>query len=93
MMYHYSMEGGILGAVALLVGILVLISMAPLILGNTDNGCRQVPGYDVEDPAKSTGWAKECLLTANTGQTSFNIVAIFPLIIAAIAVVLAVRYF
>ena len=86
------MEGNVMGAVTLFIGIVILISIAPLILGNTTANCTGVPGYNTTDPNSSTGWAKSCLSTENTNQSSFSIIAVIPLVVAAVGVMLVMRY-
>ena len=86
------MEGNVMGAITLFIGIVILISIAPLILGNTTANCSGVPGYKTGDPGNSTGWAKSCLATEKTNQSSFSIIAVIPLVVAAVGVMLVMRY-
>ena len=86
------MEGNVMGAVALFIGIVIIISIAPLILGNVTDGCENVPGYSGTNGVDSTGWAKACLATEKTNQSSFSIIAVIPLVVAAVGVMLVMRY-
>ena len=84
------MEENVMGAVTLFIGIVILISIAPLILGNTTNDCEEVAGY--VNSTHSTGWAKACISAGETNQSSFSIVAVIPLVVAAVGVMLVMRY-
>ena len=86
------MEENVMGAVTLFIGIVILISIAPLILGNTTNDCEEVAGFHATDATKHTGWAKACISAGETNQSSFSIVAVIPLVVAAVGVMLVMRY-
>ena len=86
------MEENVMGAVTLFIGIVILISIAPLILGSTATNCEELTGFSSADPPVHTGWASACVSAGETNQSSFSIVAVIPLVVAAVGVMLVMRY-
>ena len=85
-------DSTIMGVVVLFIGIVILIGLTPIILGNTAQSCDSLDGYNATDKSKSTGWAKSCVDTGDNSQDSFNVILVIPVIVAAVAILMVVRF-
>lgn len=67
------MTSNVMGIVVMFIGVVILISITPLIIGNVAGGtnCSQLDGYD-KSGVTHTGWAKICADSGKTDQTNTN---------------------
>ena len=88
-------DSTIMGVVVLFIGIVILIGLTPIILGNTVQDCSSLDGYDPNSDGTltdSTGWAATCLDSNETNQDSFNVILVIPVVVAAVAILMVVRF-
>ena len=85
-------DNTIMGVVVLFIGVVILIGLTPIILGNTIADCSNLDGYNTATPADSTGWAAACVNSNETNQDSFDVILVIPVVVAAVAILMVVRF-
>ena len=107
-------DNTIMGVVVLFIGVVILIGITPIILGNTSDigACQNLDGYtpavagvdanddgDYDDAgdtapvaAQYTGWAQACVNSNETNQDSFDVILVIPVVVAAVAILMVVRF-
>ena len=85
-------DNTIMGVVVLFIGVVILIGLTPIILGNTIADCSNLDGYDASAPEDSTGWAAACVNSNETNQDSFDVILVIPVVVAAVAILMVVRF-
>ena len=61
-------DNTIMGVVVLFIGVVILIGLTPIILGNTIADCSNLDGYNTTTPEDSTGQAMECITSNETNH-------------------------
>ena len=83
---------GVLGLVSVFIAAAILLFVGTLVLGNPSLGqCTSLPGYNSGTPASSTGWAKQCVDLGSQTQSSYGLLGLILVVIAAVAILLVVR--
>jgi len=85
------MENNIMALVGAFIGIAILLGIGTQILGNSVQDCSNLPGYDTNTEANSTGWAKQCLDNNTQSQNAYALLIIVLIVIAAVVILSVVK--
>ena len=73
------------------IGIAILLGISVQILGNSVSDCSNLPGYDANTPASSTGWALACIDQNAQTQSAFGLLVIVLIVVAAVVILTVVK--
>ena len=83
---------GVLGLVSVFIAAAILLFVGTIVLGNPSLGqCTTLQGYNSTHPASSTGWGKQCVDLGAQSQSSYSLLGLILVVIAAVAILLVVR--
>jgi len=73
--------------VTVFIGIAIMLSVGVVILGNASSGfdCSTLSGN------ATTGWQKACNDVATQSQTSFGLLVVLLIVVAAVAILVVIR--
>ncbi len=90
---------GIMGMVSAFIGIAILLSIGIILLGNgLDAGsCASLPGGNTGTNSSVavsdyTGWAKQCVENNEQAQSSYDLLSVILIVLAAVAILAVVRF-
>jgi len=81
------METNVTGLVTIFIAIAIMLSVAVVILGNASTGfdCSDLSGN------ATSGWQKACNDIQSQSQTSFQLLVVILIVVAAVAILFVVR--
>ena len=71
--------------ITVFIGIAILLSIGVVILGNGLQDCTDLPGN------KTAGWQEACLDFEGQTQTSYDLLSVILIVIAAVSILAVVR--
>ena len=75
------------------IGIAILLSIGTLILGSSTNDCTILPNYDESQPSTNqTGWAAHCIQQGDQTISSYQLLGIVLVVLAAVIILAVVRH-
>jgi murein tripeptide amidase MpaA len=73
------------------IGLVIILGVGTLILGNSTMNCTGLSGYNTTTPAQSTGWADACLDTNTNAQSAYALLLVAVIVFAAVIILSIVR--
>ena len=73
------------------IGLVIILGVGSLILGNSTMNCTGLTGYNTTVPASSTGWADACLDNNTNAQAAFALLLVAVIVYAAVIILSIVR--
>lgn len=73
------------------IGLVIILGVGTLILGNSTMNCTGLSGYNTVAPANSTGWADACLDTNTNAQSAYALLLVAVIVFAAVIILSIVR--
>jgi len=73
------------------IGLVIILGVGTLILGNSTMNCTGLSGYSTVAPANSTGWADACLDTNTNAQSAYALLLVAVIVFAAVIILSIVR--
>lgn len=73
------------------IGLVIILGVGTLILGNSTMDCTTLTGYNASTPASSTGWAGTCVDSNTNAQSGYALLIIAIIVFAAVIILSIVR--
>jgi len=73
------------------IGLVILLGVGTIILGNATMDCTNLTGYNTTAEASSTGWALSCLNNNTNAQAGFALLLVAVIIYAAVVILNIVK--
>ncbi len=73
------------------IGLVIILGVGTLILGNSTMDCTTLTGYNATTPASSTGWANTCVTSNTNAQSGYALLIIAIIVFAAVIILSIVR--
>lgn len=73
------------------IGLVIILGVGTLILGNSTMDCSGLSGFNTTDEASSTGWAGTCVSNNDNAQSGYALLIIAVIVFAAVIILSIVR--
>lgn len=73
------------------IGLVIILGVGTLILGNSTMDCSNLTGYDANPESNSTGWALTCVNNNSNAQAGYALLLVAVIVFAAVIILSIVR--
>jgi hypothetical protein len=73
------------------IGLVIIMGVGTLILGNSTMNCTGLAGYNTTTPASSTSWAGACVSNNTNAVAAFALLLVAVIVYAAVIILSIVR--
>ena len=81
----------LMGLIAIFIGLAVFLSIGIMVLDGSVGDCSNLEGYNSANPSASTGWAGSCEQNNSSINSSWTLISIVLIIVAAIVILAVVK--
>ena len=81
----------LMSLIAIFIGLAVFLSIGIMVLDGSVGDCSNLEGYDSSNPSASTGWAGSCEENNSSINSSWTLISIVLIIVAANVILAVVK--